>query len=166
MRSPWLWIALSLGAIAVVWCGWSRVSERWFRRKLLEANREIAPGLHQLARQHFSILTVKRPGQPEAAYQLGLCEEILGHFNSAEAVWFRIPATSPFARRSSLRSHLGHDGINQVLDDARHGPLSLASAGADDLTVGERRAERPLAGLVQNACEQAFIDVEELAMNE
>ena len=137
-----------------------------FRRELLEANREMANGLHQLARQHLSILTVKRPGDPKAAYQPGLCEEILGHFNSAEAVWSRIAATSPFARRFSLRSHLGHDGINQVLDDARHGPLSLAPPGADDLTVGERRAKRPLAGLVQNACEQAFIDVKELAMDE
>jgi hypothetical protein len=86
MRLRWLWIALGLGVIAVVRGEWSRVSERRFRRELLEANREMANGLHQLARQHLSILTVKRPDDPEAAYQLSLCEEILGHFNSAEAV--------------------------------------------------------------------------------
>ena len=53
MRSRWLWIALSLGLIAVVWGGWSWVSERRFRNELMEANREMASGLHQLARQHL-----------------------------------------------------------------------------------------------------------------
>ena len=34
---------------------------------------------------------------PRPIYQLGLCEEILGHLDSAEAVLSRIPADSPFA---------------------------------------------------------------------
>ena len=49
MGSRWLWIALSLGLIVVGWGGWSRVSERRYRRELAEANREMASGLHQLA---------------------------------------------------------------------------------------------------------------------
>ena len=102
MRSRRLWIALGLGLIAVVWGGWSRVSERRYRRELSEANREMASGLHQLARQHFSALAAQRPNEAEAVYQLGLCEEILGHSQSAEALWSRIPATSLFAHKAAL----------------------------------------------------------------
>ena len=85
MRSRWLWIALGLGLIAVVWGSWSRFNERRFPRELMEANRKIASSLHQLARQHLSTLAAQRPNEAEAVCLLGLCEEILGHFHAAEA---------------------------------------------------------------------------------
>ena len=50
MRSRWLWIALSLAPIALVWGGWSWLGERRDRNELMEADREMADGLHQLAR--------------------------------------------------------------------------------------------------------------------
>ena len=53
MRSRWLWIALSLGLIALVWGGWSWLGERRYRSELMEADREMASGLHQLARQRL-----------------------------------------------------------------------------------------------------------------
>jgi len=102
MRSRWLWITLSLGVIAVVWGGLSWVEERRFRHELSEADREMASGLHQLARQRLSALTKQRPGSVRAAYQLGLCEEILGHFDAAQALWSQIPVTSSFASKAAL----------------------------------------------------------------
>ncbi len=102
MRSRCLWIAMGLGLIAVVCGGWSQVSERRYRHELFEANREMASGLHQLARQRLSNLTAQRPGEAEAVYQLGLCEEFLGHFTAAEALWSRIRATSSFAHKAAL----------------------------------------------------------------
>ena len=102
MRSRWLWIALSLAVIAVVWCGWNWVVDRRYRRELFQANRELANGFHQLARQRLAALNVKRPGDPEAAYQLGLCEEILGHFDAAEAAWSRISRDRSIRAQGSL----------------------------------------------------------------
>src|SRR5262249_41352749 len=102
MRSRWLWITLSLGVIAVVWGGLSWVEERRFRRELSEAEAEMARGLNQLARQRLSRLTNQRPGSDRAAYQLGSCEEILGHFDAALTVWSQIPAKSSFASKAAL----------------------------------------------------------------
>ncbi len=42
MRLRWLWIALSLGLIALVWGGWSWLGERRYRAELMEADREMA----------------------------------------------------------------------------------------------------------------------------
>ena len=71
MRSWRFWIALGLGLIGVVWGGWNRISERRYRRELSEANREMASGLHQLARQHLAALAAQRPNEAEAVYQPG-----------------------------------------------------------------------------------------------
>ncbi len=54
MRSRWLWIALSLAPIALVWGGWSWLGERRDRNELMEADREMADGLHQLAHSALS----------------------------------------------------------------------------------------------------------------
>jgi len=102
MRSRWLWITLGLGLIAVVWGGLSWVDERRCRRELREAEREMASGLHQLARQRLSALVKGRPGSTEAAYQLGLCEEILGHVDAAVAEWARIPSNDPLSNKAAV----------------------------------------------------------------
>ena len=44
MRSRWLWIALSLGLLAVVWGGWIWFEERRFQRELNDALSEMAGG--------------------------------------------------------------------------------------------------------------------------
>jgi len=102
MRSRWLWITLSLGLIALVWGGWSWVEERRFRHELGAAKGEMARGLHQLARQRLAALSQRRPRSAEAAYQLGLCEEVLGHNPAALDAWSRIPATDAFARKAAI----------------------------------------------------------------
>jgi enediyne biosynthesis protein E4 len=102
MRSRWLWIVLSLGLIALVWGGWSWLGERRFRSELAEADREMASGLHQLARQRLLAITNQRSRWDEANYRLGLCEEILGHFETAETALSRIPAHSSLASQAAL----------------------------------------------------------------
>ena len=47
-------------------------------------------------------MTKRRPGSNEAAYQLGLCEENLGHLDSAMATWSSIAADSQFAIKASI----------------------------------------------------------------
>jgi len=102
MRSGWLWIALSLGLIVVLWVGWGWIEDKHFRTELMEADREMATGLHQLAHQRLIAITNHRAGFDEANYRLGLCEEVLGHFDIAEAVLSRIPTGSPLASRGAL----------------------------------------------------------------
>jgi len=102
MRSRWLWIALSIGLLAVVWGGWIWLEERRFQRELKEALSEIAGGHYRPARQRLAELAKRRPGSSEAAYQLGLCEENLGHLDSAMATWSSIAADSPFAIKAAI----------------------------------------------------------------
>ena len=51
MRSRWLWIALSIGFMAVVWSGWIWLEERRFQRELKGAVSEMAGGRYRPARQ-------------------------------------------------------------------------------------------------------------------
>jgi len=102
MRSRWLWIAAGLGLIAVVWVGLSRLEELRCRRELRAAEHEMANGLYRLARQRLSALAGGWWGSTEAAYRLGLCEEMLGHVDAAVAYWSRIPAADPFAHQAAL----------------------------------------------------------------
>jgi tetratricopeptide (TPR) repeat protein len=102
MRWRWLWIALGLGLIAVVWGALSWAEDRRCRRELRQAERELADGLHRRARQRLSAVVKGWPGSTEAAYRLGLCEEILGHVDAALEQWSRIPPRDPFARRAAL----------------------------------------------------------------
>jgi tetratricopeptide (TPR) repeat protein len=102
MRWWWLWIIVSLGGVAVAWGAWSWVADRRCRHELREADREMAGGLHQLARQRLSALIKWRPGSAEAAYQLGVCEEILGHSDAAVRAWTHIAPNDPLAAKATL----------------------------------------------------------------
>jgi tetratricopeptide (TPR) repeat protein len=102
MRARRLWIALSFAFLALVWGGWTWLAERRYRSELMEADREMASGLHQLARQRLVTITNQRTRRDEANYRLGLCEEILGHFDTALHVLSRIPAGSSLATQSAL----------------------------------------------------------------
>ncbi len=102
MRSRRLWIALSLGVIAVVWGGWSWLGERHYRGELMEADREMATGLHQLAPGGWWRSPTSELDRDEATFKLGLCEEALGHLGAAESLWSRIPPSSSFAAKAAL----------------------------------------------------------------
>ncbi len=102
MRWKWLWLVLSLVAIAGVWGGLSWAETRRCERELDQAKGEMAGGLHHLARQRLADLAPRRPSWGEAAYLLGACEESLGHPQAAETAWSRVEADSPFAAKAVL----------------------------------------------------------------
>jgi tetratricopeptide (TPR) repeat protein len=109
MRSKWLWIALCLGVIVAVsvWLGLSWLEERRCQRELRQAEGEMARGLYHLARQRLSDLIKRRPKRSEAAYELGLCEQALGHAQAAADAWSLVGPESPFAAAATLaRSRL------------------------------------------------------------
>jgi thioredoxin-like negative regulator of GroEL len=103
MRSMWVWIAACLlGLFAVIWGGWRRFDDVRFRRALEQADRDIAQGRIRQARQRLADLTKRRLGSGEAAYQLGICEEKLGHAEAALTAWSAIAAESPFFIKGSI----------------------------------------------------------------
>jgi enediyne biosynthesis protein E4 len=95
MRSMRLWIAFFLGSIAVIWGGWSWLVDQRLQHELKQAEREMAGGRHGLARQRLLELAKTRSRASEIAYQLGLCEEHLGHFEAALSAWSSVAADSP-----------------------------------------------------------------------
>src|SRR4051812_39315389 len=104
MRSPWLWmtLCLGLGVIVAVWGGLSWVEGRRSQRELEQARSDMAGGRFVRAKQRLSELARGRSSSDEAAYQLGVCEEALGHGEAAEKAWSQVPPSSPFAIRAAV----------------------------------------------------------------
>ena len=102
MRWKWFWITVCLGTIAVVGAGWWRVDEQRYRRELAQAEKEMAGGRYRPARDRLAALRRRRPGSGEVAYQLGLCEEKLGHLEAAVTAWSGIAADSPLFVKASV----------------------------------------------------------------
>jgi len=102
MRALWLWIALLLGLAVAIWGGWSLDANRRFQRELDQAEKDMADGRYGLARQRFLGLRKGRPGSGEVAYQLGLCEEKLGHLDAAVAAWSGVATDSPLYGKAAV----------------------------------------------------------------
>ena len=102
MRSMWPWIVVTLGVIAVIWGGWWRFEQERFQRELEHAEREIAGGRYRLARQRLVDLTKRHPRSNEVAYQLGLCEENLGHSKPPSPLGRASRADSPLFIKASI----------------------------------------------------------------
>jgi tetratricopeptide (TPR) repeat protein len=124
MRSTWLWIVFGIVVIVLFWLGWSRVDERRFRRELEMAERDIEGRRFRVARQRLANLAKRRPQSSEVAYQLGLCEENLGHADAALAAWSGIPHDSPLYVKAA---------IGRVLVLMNAGRYSLAEDLLDSL---------------------------------
>src|SRR5262249_32906398 len=73
-----------------------------YERELDQAKSELAGGLYHLARQRLADVASRRPAWGEAAYQLGACEDLLGHAQAAAAAWSRVAPDSPFAAKAVL----------------------------------------------------------------
>jgi enediyne biosynthesis protein E4 len=102
MRALWLRIAILLGLTAAACGGWSMVANRRFRRELDQAEQDLTAGRYALARQQFLRLSSSRPQSAEVAYQLGLCEEKLGHLEAAVTAWSGIQADSPLFVKAAV----------------------------------------------------------------
>ena len=102
MRLFCLWVASLLALVAVIAGGWFLVADQRFRRELDQAEKDMAGGRYHLARQGFLGLWTRRPHSGEVAYQLGLCEEKLGHLEAALATWSEVrPIRRSLSRRRS-----------------------------------------------------------------
>ena len=116
MRRSVRWIACLLGLVAVSCGSWRWVDEWSYRDEARRALREMADGRYRLARQHLLDLTRRRPGVGEVPFQLGECEEKLGHPEAAMTAWSSIPAGSPlYIKASASRAWL-------LLQSGRLGP--------------------------------------------
>ena len=140
MRLTWFWIALGVSLIVVAWLGWSWVDNQRYLRELKLAEKEIADGRHRVARQRLGDLAKKRPGSSEVAYQLGLCEEHLGHAEAALIAWSRVAANSPLFIKAAI-------GRSLVLMNAGR------FAQAEDVLASLPRARGPFAAHVRQQLE-------------
>ena len=86
----------------VVWGGWRWLEERHFRREFQQAESDFAGGRDRQARQRLSELVRKRPESGEAVYQLGLCDEKLGHAEAALTAWSGVAPGSPLFIKASV----------------------------------------------------------------
>jgi enediyne biosynthesis protein E4 len=102
MRSTWIWIGCFAGVVAIVGGGWRWADEQRYQRELAVAEKEVAVGRYRPARDRLAELTKRRPGSSQAAYQLGLCEENLGHAEPALAAWSTVNADSPLYVKTSV----------------------------------------------------------------
>ena len=105
-RLPWI-LAIGLGAVLAAWWGCWAASVRWYRAALGEAKREFESGRFADARARLLALEARWPGQAEVAYQLGLCEQLLGRLDEAMAAWARVPAGSLYSERAALHRAKG-----------------------------------------------------------
>ncbi|QDV38641.1 FG-GAP-like repeat-containing protein [Tautonia plasticadhaerens] len=99
MRRRWAWVAallVVLGLGSALWID-REARLRRFGGGLEEARSALLDGRHATARRRLADLVDRRPGHGEALYLLGLCEQLLGHPDRAEAAWARIPGGTPEA---------------------------------------------------------------------
>jgi enediyne biosynthesis protein E4 len=102
MRSTWLWTFLTLGCLAAVFGGWRWLDNATFQREFSTAEADLANGRTHAARKRLLELRERRPESGEVAYNLGLCEEKLGHLEAALTVWSRIAVDSPLFVKASV----------------------------------------------------------------
>ena len=93
-----------LAAVAAVgWGAWWAYRE-WRAAAMLEAGRAaMARGDFASACAHFAGMLAYRPGDDEAAYRLGFCEQERGRLDDAVKAWERISPDSPFAGFAAAR---------------------------------------------------------------
>jgi tetratricopeptide (TPR) repeat protein len=89
--------------IAVGWGLWWAYWE-WRASAMLKQGRAaMARGDFASACAYFAGMLACRPGDDEAAYRLGFCEQERGRFDAAVNAWERIRPDSPFARSAAAR---------------------------------------------------------------
>ena len=152
MRSATLWILLSLGVVAVAWAGWYSIDEKHYRRELGRAEAELTDGHTDAARRRLLLLRDRRPKSDGVAYQLGLCEEKLGHPDAALAIWSEVASDSPLFVKASLGRvltlmNLGHYRAAEELlaTIPRKGPYAAICASNTRRFYGSKGGRRKCA---------------------
>jgi enediyne biosynthesis protein E4 len=102
MRRLSLWIVLLLGLVSILGGSWHWIDERGYRRELEQAEREMEAGRFRPARQRLAGLARTHRGSSAALYQLGRCEEKLGHLDAALAAWSSVSSDSPLFIKASV----------------------------------------------------------------
>ena len=92
-------VLASLGVLAA-----RRAADRRFHTDLAAARKELEEGLVATAHKRLARLAAERPGDAEAAYQLGRCEATRGRFEAALDAWSRVPPDAPQAAPAALDS--------------------------------------------------------------
>jgi tetratricopeptide (TPR) repeat protein len=93
-----------IAAVAAVgWGAWWAYRERRAAAMLVAGRAAMARGDFASGRAHFAGMLAYRPGNDEAVYRLGLCEQERGRLDDAVKAWERISPNSPFAGFAAAR---------------------------------------------------------------
>ncbi len=107
MRPRWFWLLSSpLVLLLAGWGGLAFFSERQQRQDradLAQGKSDLAAGRLTQAQARLLTLARTHPGDGEAAYYLGLCEEARQNDRAARVAWENVPAGSPFATRAAVK---------------------------------------------------------------
>jgi tetratricopeptide (TPR) repeat protein len=107
------WVLLSGIVAALAVCGVARAYNTWRSQRDLSAAKEaLAARAPEKARRLLADAASRRPGDGEADFLLGACEQALHHPEAAEAAWARVKDDSPFAPAAAMlraRLVLVHD---------------------------------------------------------
>jgi tetratricopeptide (TPR) repeat protein len=102
LRRRGLAAALCAALVFAAW-GTARGVDYWrYRSSIGRAKARIAAGSTTGARRLLVEAAARWPGDGEAEFLLGACEQALGRPDDAEAAWMRVPHGSPFAGHAAM----------------------------------------------------------------
>ena len=126
--SAWFWAAGSVACVLAALGALAWNDLRGLRVELLLAEREMASGQLDAARNRLVVLSAGYPGRSDVAYQLGVCEQARGRREAALTALARVEPTSPwFVRASMMRAsnyiNAGRYSLaEEILEHARSSP--------------------------------------------
>ncbi len=127
--------------VSIGWVSWKSYELRRVQAGLGEAEQDLAAGRPHRARERLIALVGRSRLDPRVLYQLGVCEESLGHGQAALDVWARVPAGSSDAPRARLASgrvamNLGRYSLaEEFLGPLAQGPGELPDAARQALEL-------------------------------
>ncbi len=82
-----LWFCGAAGLVALGWGALWASSERRFQAGLKQARSDIDASRFEAAGRWLAAQSAQRLGQPEAAFLVGICEDMAGRHESALDAW-------------------------------------------------------------------------------